>query len=393
MEEKETNTESDRKLGSIQLVDSIEKHFNADSLEIVTVLGWKVVTRIGEVKKGDKVIYCEIDSMLPGDAEWLPPAVKGRVEKQKDKKWFRVKTIKLRGQISQGLIIPIVKSLSDKFNNIEINADLTDFGITKIINLRGQISEGLIVPIIKSLSDKFNNIGADVTDLLGITKYEPPALGGKYKNKIKDGSGIKFPAHLLGKTDESRVQSKPKLLKALQGKEYYMTVKMDGTSGTFVIDPETQELLVCSRNLVRPKPDNLSVCPYWYIANKYNIKSKLENYPHLAIQGEICGPNIQKNLLKLGDLKLYVFNIVDTVRKTKLGFLEMLGLCSELDLETAPIEEFGDRFDYDIDELLEKAEGTYKNTKSQREGLVVRSIDQNISFKVINNRYLLKHGY
>ena len=108
----ESITEPKRKLASIQLVTEVIKHPNGDALELATVLGWQVVTRINEAKVGDKIIYCEIDGLLPGDAEWVPPAVRGRVEKQKDQTWYRIKTIKLRKELSQGLIIPIVSCLS-----------------------------------------------------------------------------------------------------------------------------------------------------------------------------------------------------------------------------------------------------------------------------------------
>ena len=138
MEHIESNTESARTLASIQIVDEINPHENADSLELATVLGWQIVVRKGEVTVGEKIIFCEIDSLLPSQSSWLPPAVKQRilkgnsneledrppiksswrqeatrkrVLKEKPKKYFRVKTIRLRGEISQGLIVPF--SLED----------------------------------------------------------------------------------------------------------------------------------------------------------------------------------------------------------------------------------------------------------------------------------------
>ncbi len=350
----ETNTDSSRKLGSIQLVTEVNNHPSADRLELATVLGWQIVTRIGETKVGTKVIYCEIDGMLPGDAAWLPSAVQARIQSQKDPTWYRIKTIKLRKEISQGLIVPIV-------------------------------------PAIKNMEDY--EVGTNVTQELGIKKYEPPALSGLFATG--GNSGIKFPTHLLGKTDEPRVQSEPGLFKVLQNQPYYISVKCDGTSGTFVIDPESGDLLVCSRNLVRKRPDNPNVCPYWYLAAKYDIENKLKDLGgHIAIQGEICGPNIQKNLMKLTDLELFVFNVIDIRDQKILPYSDFVRISKQLGLKTAPIEEVGDSFECDtIKDLLTKAEGKYKNTKQQREGIVIRSQNQDISFKAINNRYLLKHGY
>ena len=350
----ETHTESSRKLGSIQMVIEVIKHPNADRLELATVLGWQVVTRIGEAQVGDKVIYCEIDGMLPGDAEWLPEAVKGRVAEQKDTSWYRIKTVKLRKELSQGLIVPISETIGH----------MTDY-----------------------------EIGTNVTDELGIKKYEP-----QNNLFVNVSSGIKFPSHLLAKTEESRVQSEPGLLRVLQSQTYYITVKCDGTSGTYVIDPETQELLVCSRNLVRESPvdeEGITTTPYWYIAKKYNLEEKLKEIGgYYAIQGEICGPGVQKNLMKLTDLDLFVFNVVDIRDKRLVPYPQFVKIVKELGLKTVPIEKAGDKFECDnIKELLSKAEGKYKNTKNQREGIVIRSQNQDISFKVINNRYLLKHGY
>lgn len=351
----ETNTDSERKLASIQIIERIDPHTGANALELATILGWQIITRIGETTVGTKVIYCEIDSLLPIEAPWLPPAVKDRIVKEKTKDFFRVKTIKLRGELSQGLIIPIVDSLPE--------------------------IDGL-------------DIGDDVTKILGIKKYEPPTLSGGF-SLFQSKSGGNFPSQLVDKTDEPRVQSHPKLFTLLQGKPYYMTIKLDGTSVTYLLDPNTQELLVCSRNIKRKKPDDPSLCPYWSMAIKYDLENKLKLVPHLAIQGEICGPNIQKNLLGLKSIDLFIFNVVDIRDKRRLSLNEMIPICTEtLKVNMVPLEEQGDEFTYDnIKTLLAKAQGVYSGTKNAREGLVIRAKDQSLSFKAINNDYLLKHGY
>ena len=119
MEELETNADTNRKLASIQIVEQIDVHDNATSLELgkkseavsshkkltfflATVLGWQVVTRIGETQPKQLVVYCEIDSILP-DAEWLPEAVRTKIA-ESSRDTFRLKTVKLRGEYSQGLI-------------------------------------------------------------------------------------------------------------------------------------------------------------------------------------------------------------------------------------------------------------------------------------------------
>lgn len=349
----ETNTESARKLASIQIISKLRHHPNADILFLATIQGWQIVVSVtDDVHEGDKVIYCEIDSNLPGDAEWLPPAVKERLLKQKDQTFYHVKTLKIRKELSQGLIIP---------------------------------TTGLL----KYMSEY--EVGSEVTNELKIEKYEPPALDEMYRGGNSD---IKFPTNLVSKTDETRVQSIPKVLDRLKGSEYYITVKCDGTSGTFLIDPYTHEFLCCSRNLVRKQPKNINSCPYWSLATRYNLQEKLiDKRSEYAIQGEICGPKIQKNLMNLVKAELFVFNVVHIPTRKVLPYEELKQFCLELGLTMVPLVEIGNNFNYTLDELLKKSEGKYKGSKSQREGIVVRSKDQYHSFKVINNKYLLNHGY
>jgi RNA ligase (TIGR02306 family) len=129
----------ERKLASIQEIIDLNPIDGADMIEVATVKGWKLVTKKGEYNVGDKAIYCEIDSYLPvtDEFEFLR---KTSFKKMGDLEGFRLKTIKLRGQVSQGLLLPV---------DILLN---------------------------KLATDRYNqlNIGDDVSELLGIIKYEPP---------------------------------------------------------------------------------------------------------------------------------------------------------------------------------------------------------------------------
>jgi len=365
-----------RKLASVQTVSKILPHPDADRLELATILGWQVViAKSEEVSKGQKVVYCEIDSKLPGAAAWLPAAVQRRVANQKKVDWFRVKTACIRGQLSQGLIVVMNDVLEEK------------------------------------------EIGHDMTAMLGIEKYkEPVFLGSNVQIATGGGNCWKpFPNDLLPKTEEPRIQSNPWMLTSLVAKQYYVTVKLDGTSGTYLIDPKTDEFWVCSRNHVRSKlpvvttagndgngnGDNDSdknpgpVCPYWEAAKNCNLQAKLRvdatNNKHLAIQGEVCGPRIAKNPLGLDRIQLFVFNIYDLRTRRKLPFPELVETCTKLGLNMVPLERVGDSFSEteSIGNLLEAAKGVYESSGKVREGLVFRSMDQSVSFKVINNDYLL----
>ena len=161
-----------------------------------------------QIKKGDTIIYFEIDSLLPGGCDWLPEAVKGRVESQTTKTWFRVKTVKLRKELSQGLIVPL-----NNFKRTELEETLSQA-----------------------------NVGDNVTQLLHVGKYEPniqeSGSGGPNRQRVST-----FPTQLVDKTDEIRIHSRPTLLTEIQNREYYISVKCDGMSGTYLIDPESQNFL------------------------------------------------------------------------------------------------------------------------------------------------------
>src|ERR1700753_4271510 len=156
----------ERKLASIQEVLSVEDIPGADNIQVATVKGWKLVVKRDEFKAGDRAIYCEIDSFLPikDEFEFLR---KSSYKKMGDLEGFRLKTIKLRGQVSQGLLLPVV-ALKDKVYPDQYRA---------------------------------LQIGDDVTEPLGIFKYEPPIpaeLSGVMKGS--------FP-NFIPKTDEERVQN------------------------------------------------------------------------------------------------------------------------------------------------------------------------------------------
>jgi len=235
--------------------------------------------------------------------------------------------------------------------------------------------------------------GVDVTDVLGIEKYEPPIPA----QIVGDARSFSWP---VSKTDEIRVQSDSQygFIEQLTGKQYYISLKLDGTSSTFLIDPKDEIFHVCGRNYsYKRNPDH----SFWKIADKYNIEEGLRSFwetgHRLAIQGEIVGPGIQKNPLGLPYTDLYVFNVVDVRTNTKLCLDKALIVTKKLGLNFVPILEQGTHFVYTKDELLELATGKYNQHFSSskpsqdREGIVIRSICGEISFKAINNEFLLKN--
>lgn len=332
-----------RKLATIRVISDIRPIEGADMIEIATVGGWNVVVakNVGH-KVGDHVVYCEIDSFLPikEEFEFLR---KSSYKKMGDQEGFRLKTIKLRGQVSQGLILPM--------------SVFGDFGWTAY--------EGL-----------------DVTNRLGIVKYEPP-IPAELSGKVKGG----FPS-FLRKTDEERVQNLVKEYgeyKLTSAHQFYMTEKLDGSSATFYMNQG--EFGVCSRNLELLETEGNT---FWKVARELDLENKLKDKGNICLQGELIGEGIQGNPYKIKGQTVHFFNGFDIDKQTKLGINEFLILLDEMGLTPVPILDVAMLLPDTVTGMLELAEGKSRlNDKTEREGVVVRSLDNTISFKAISNKFLL----
>lgn len=336
-----------RKLASIKRIDSIKPIEGADMIELATVGGWNVVVakNVGH-KAGDMIVYCEIDSFLPIEPEF-EFLRKSSYKKMVDgTEGFRLKTIRLRGQTSQGLILPM--------------SVFGDFGWTAY--------EGL-----------------DVTERLGITKWDPPVpanLAGVAKGN--------FPS-FIQKTDEERCQN---LKKEYDGwkdsnEEFYVTEKLDGSSATFYY--RDGEFGICSRNLELERNEDNT---FWKVAKELKIEEKLKELGrNISIQGELIGEGIQKNRYKIKGHTVRFFNVFDIDKFEKVSYDDFVKtIVADLELQTVPITVVpGFKLPETIDDLLKMAEAkSIMNDKAEREGVVIRSRDNKISFKAISNKFLLK---
>lgn len=336
----------ERKLATIRRISNIEPIEGADKIELCTVDNWKVVTakEVGH-KVGDLVVYCEIDSFLPvkPEFEWLR---KSSYKKLADgSEGFRIKTIKLRGQVSQGLIIP----LKD-------------------------------IPASNSYQDIWL-IDTDVSERLEITKYDPPL--GAVLSGLAKGS---FPSFIF-KTDEERVQNLTKYYDKWKDQIFYLTEKLDGSSATYFLNQG--EFGACSRNLeLSPTEDGNT---FWRVARELDLENKLREFGYnIALQGELIGEGIQGNPYKIKGQTVKFFNIFDIDKQEYFPLQEFKDLIDGFDLETVPIIDESFTLPNTIDELILFADGkSALNPDFNREGIVVRSLDRKISFKAISNLFLL----
>ena len=321
-----------RKLASVQTVKAIKPIEGADRIEIVQILNWDCVARKGEYQVGDKVVYFEIDSLLPDIPAF--EFLKGSSWSQKLNK-YKISTHKFRNQISQGLVM----SIND---------------LPKILEQTLQVSDS--TASVEAVGLQYLADGFDLTEILSIEKYEPPVSNGPLGDIIHH-------EWYIPKTDEERIQVcaadvLPTYMNSEQD-DWYSSIKLDGTSCTVGLFDDA--FLIGGRNQFY-KDENM----YTTTVNKYfenGAKEKFENYKaingiYVVFQGELCGPGIQGNKLGLKEKEWYVFNAF--VSKTgkngsyvKCDLLYMLKLCEEFGLKHVPLIDAEDKFKFDPEETVD----------------------------------------
>lgn len=349
-------------LASVQKILNLSPIEGADKIETAEVLGWKVVVKKGEFNIGDLVCYIQIDTVVPD----IP-----LFEFLKERK-FRVKTIKLRGQLSQGLIVSLPP---------------------------GRYKEG-----------------QDITEQTGVKKYEKPDTNPeryekprvpkvwyekwvyyfkynylyKFIPRLRPKQRSSFPTHLVGITDEERIQNIPYVLEQYKGKQFVVSYKLDGSSITIIHNKDWtgSKYRICSRRFELHDKTN-----DWYkvfTSTEFNrhIQKLVKHFDtnDVIVQGEAIGKfNGNHHDLKKDEIRL--FNIyIKGKRLTQDVFLET---CMSLDIPHCPLYQVV-TLNFDLKSILEFAQvKDILNPKVESEGLVFRCVEDNFSFKVINNNYLL----
>lgn len=381
----------DRKLVAVKVIDQVKPHPNADKLELAIIGGWQVVVGKGQFKAGDAVVYFEIDSLIPISLEfeflrkyayvkkgWLDGVVPNR-------EGFRIRSIKLRGELSQGLVIPIPE----------------------------QLRKGLIFGDFKSHED--------FSDYFGVVKYDPPVSIGQNLSIGRKGN---FPEFII-KTKEERIQNIPKniLQDIIRSKEKFeITRKYHGSSITvysklhtdssfwglvrskvkaflgFDTEPE-YKFGVCSHNveLDTSNKDNTFV----KTAFDTDLVKAVELYTkytgqEIAVQGELCGPKIQDNHHGLDDNTIFIFNIFDIKEQRYLLPIERSQIIDQL-IFTYGFKGYRAQMEFAYMELMSDVVttiislGEYRLSSGKwNEGLVWKSLDRDFSFKAVSNKFLLE---
>ena len=344
-----------RKLASIQRIWKIEPIEGADRIELAHVLGWQCVVNKGQFKPMDLAVYFEIDSFLPIRSEFEFMRTSSYKKTDIMGEGFRLRTMKFRGQVSQGLLLPI-----NQFP--ELTGDW--------------------------------ELGTDVTEMLQVRKWEIE------ERATTGGTVIGTLPYCVPRTDETRVQAEPDLIQEFAGLQYYISTKMDGSSHSICVDENGFH--VTGHNYEYKDDGNSD---FYKLVNERGYKDKLVEFARkeglntITIQGEFCGAGIQKNRLKLIKPEWYVFTIMENRHRVSLS--RMLEICSALGFIHVPLEEMACDLPSKyptVEALLERADGDYPNG-GKKEGIVIRPtepvfsyrIGGDLSMKVVSNKYLLKN--
>lgn len=332
-------------LASIRSVSHVSPIDGCDNIHLIRVDGWNVIAT-KDINVGDMIVYCEIDSILPKENPNFA-FLDGK----------RIKTKKMKGVISQGIVFPL------------------------------SVLPPEITPV----------IGLDVTQILGITKYESES-DKESNGRCYTESQAPFPSFII-KTDENRVQNVGRMISEYSDETFYITEKYDGTSCTMFKKGDTDG--VCSRNLmVKEFTSSGETNHYWEMYRKYNFDKIFNENNNLVIQGEIVGNGIQNNKYKFDEKHFYIFNIIDLNGYRRYTLDEMVSFTNKYNLKMVAV--LNDNFTLPteeniVDEMVKLSIGqSVLNTNTKREGIVVRShktdlpIGQ-VSFKVINPEFLLKY--
>ena len=380
-----------RSLTTLQKITSLTPIPNADKIELARILGWNVVVKKGQFEEGSWCVFSEIDSILPD----LPPF---EFLKSSSGKMQRIRTVKMRGQVSQGIAF-----------------DLD----TLYFMCKREFGEGNTMMRLEE--------GLDLTEIMQVTKWEPPeddsGYSGPTVNMRRKG---KLPS-FVPKTDQTRVEVLGGLVEKYQGEKCWISEKLDGSS--FSAYYNNGDFGVCSRNLdvTRPRPPLMERIKTWISRNllrkremnhkdrvdawnkmaiKYDLENLLKKYGrNLVIQGEIIGSKIQKNKYKLDEVDLYIFDVYDIDQAQYLSFNELVETTSTLGLQMVPVLYTDFVLDHTVDEISKMADGWSKlNKDTLREGIVLKPMieikDQQylklyrsrVSFKSVSRKFLLKHN-
>lgn len=408
------NKKKERELAYVVKIDDIRLIEGADNVELAVVGGWNIMVRKNQFNIGDYGIYFEIDSKVPEKEPFMFLATKH----------FKIKTQKyFKGTvISQGLLMAF-DDFVDEYGGIpswlaRVNTQLfagwdidkEPIFLTKELDVTYAVEEDNKR---KANIDKYSRMYQRHLRLFKkhkqlriLYQYD---LGKKllfvFLGRKKDTRG--WP-RWVAKTDEERCQNLPHLFPGDPDEKWIVTEKIDGTSTTFTMKGRgrKKDFYVCSRNVNFDKPSKIDRCyyetnVYLEMAEKYDIESVLSNIlqehkelEFVTIQGETYGKNIQKREYGLEGHDFMAFNLIFGYKNGKVERLSTLDMRSILTctykIPCVPVLAII-TLPETVDMMIKFAEGKSTIDGGMREGLVLRTLDGQKSFKAVSNEFLLRY--
>ena len=375
-----------RKLAHIEQILWKRPIEGADRIELVGVLGWQCIAKKDEFNIGDYCVYIEIDSIVDKenpDFAFL------------EKKHYKIKTMKMKGVLSQGIVFPV--SILKQKGSYEIGDDVTkELNITQIEDELPKQKEANPMDRLRQRHKKLckNKVFKWFMKFKWFRTIAFKLLIPKKKPK-------NFPEWIV-KTDETRLQNIPFVLDEYKDKEMVVTEKLDGTSTSFGLRKEKKrkyDFAVCSRNV--RQADINQKCHYdenvyHEMAIKYNLREVLEkilvryNATTVVLQGETIGESIQKNKYEIQGRDFYAFNLV--IDGKKIDSSVATDIVHEYGIKWVPIINAKFKLLPTVEEMIEYADAKSVIHDTLREGVVIRDHNNTISFKCISNQFLLKHN-
>lgn len=371
-----------RKLATIQKITKLTPIKGKDRIEVATILDWEVIVQKEQFKVDDLVVYCEYDTILPQVPEF--EFLRARCFSPK---WngFRIRNMKMAGVFSSGIVFPL--DILPKKIKIKENVDVTN-----------------VLGVVKYDPEKRMELPSKKRSKLVKWLLKDPFLRAIYmKLFLTKTKGQDYPAD-ISKANEVNIQNIFSIIKREFPDElFYKTEKIEGQAATYEYRRDAKKpwykffakeesFKVYSHNIQKKVVDNSN---WWSIAKEYSMWAKLKKVGfNVAIQGEIVGPGIQKNIYSLTRLKFYVYRVKNLDTGKYLEFAELIQFCADNFLTTVPILQVGVQLPETVKEIIEDSNGTTlcsEGDRSQkREGVVWRSVrDQRVGFKARSPKYLI----
>lgn len=375
-----------RKLAHVERIEWLKPIDGADKIELAGVMGWQCIVKKSEFKVGDLCVYIEIDSIVDKNNPNFAFL---------EKRNWKIKTMKMRGVISQGIVFPltILPKTGEGYN---IGDDLTS--TLKITHVEDDVPKETSSGTLESARQRYKKLFKNKF----FQKFMRFRWFRKVVNKLLPRKkSLGFP-DWIKKTDETRLQNMPQILEDFKDRPMIVTEKLDGTSTSFglkKINKRRVDFAVCSRNQRQVKVTQKTYYEsnfYHKIATKYDIEKVLRQLMDkykattVVLQGETIGEGIQKNKYGIKGLDFYAFNLI--VDGERIDSAVAARVMKGYGIKWVPILEIDFRLLPTVNEMISFADGKSQIADTLREGVVIRDHGNTVSFKCISNKFLLKHN-